>query len=66
MSREVQFSFATDEEKQEFETLAKNRGLTLSQFCRWCAYKYLRDRKANTAGNRTRRAAGARTSDSTP
>lgn len=40
MSLQVSFSFFTDAEKQEFEVLAASRGQTLSQFCRWCAYKY--------------------------
>jgi hypothetical protein len=65
MSREVQFSFSTEDEKKELEALARSRGLTLSQFARWCVYKYLRDRKANTAGNRSRRAARTPTSGST-
>jgi hypothetical protein len=66
MSREVCFSFSTQEEKQEFTILAARRGLTLSQFCRWCVYKYRRDRDANTAGARSRRASGTPASGSTP
>ncbi len=64
MSREVCFSFSTPEEKQEFAVLAAKRGLTLSQFCRWCVYKYRRDREANTAGTRARRAAATPAQDS--
>lgn len=63
MNRIVQFSFASAEDKGEFEVIAKRRGLTLSQFVRWCVYKYKRDRDANTAGNRSRRAAEGRTHD---
>lgn len=40
MSLQVSFSFPTDAEKQEFEALAKSKGLTLSQFVRWCLYRY--------------------------
>jgi hypothetical protein len=60
MNLGVSFSFPTHAEKQEFEKLAKSRGLSLSQFVRWCVYKYRRDREANTEGARARRAAGAR------
>ncbi len=53
----MQFSFASDEDKREFREMAARRGLTLSQFARWCIYKYRRDREANTAGAKARRGA---------
>jgi len=59
MSRVVQFSFASEKDKGEFKVIAGRRGLTLSQFVRWCVYKYKRDREANTAGNRSRRTSEA-------
>ncbi len=57
MSRKVEFSFASDEDKREFQQMAARRGLTLSQFVSWCVYKYRRDREANTAGTKARRGA---------
>jgi len=59
VGKEVSFSFKDEEERDRIEALARSRGLSLSQFCRWCVYKYLRDREINTAGNRSRRAAKA-------
>ena len=66
MSRVVSFSFDSENEKAEFGDLAKRRGLTLSQFIRWCVYKYRRDRDANTAGARSRRASGTPASEPPP
>ena len=48
---------ALEERTQEVGEMARRRGLTLSQFVRWCVYKYRRDREANTAGARARRGA---------
>ncbi len=66
MSRKVEVTFPTEEEKKQCEALAQSRGLTLPQFLRWCVYKYRRDREANTAGVRARRAAAVRSSETTP
>jgi 5-methylcytosine-specific restriction endonuclease McrA len=38
----VSFSFSDEAEKDQFEALAESRGLTLSQFARWCVYRYSR------------------------
>lgn len=65
MGREVSFSFDSEEERKKVEVLARKRGLRLSAFVRWCVYKYLRDREANTAGNLARRAKTAPGHDST-
>jgi len=65
MSREISFSFDDEEQKDMFRNIARNRGLTLSQFVRWCVFKYQRDREANSTGNRARRAAEMVTQDST-
>ena len=56
MGREVRFSFSTDAERQEFEVLARERGLSLSQFVRWCAYKYRMDCSNGAEASRAYRA----------
>lgn len=56
MGREVCFSFASDEEKQEFEALAASRGQTLSQLARWCLYKYRMDRSNGAEASKAYRA----------
>ena len=38
MSREVRFSFDSDEQKAEFEAYAKARGLSLSSFVKSAAF----------------------------
>jgi len=65
VSREVSFSFDSEDQKDVFRTMARKRGQTLSQFVRWCAFKYLRDREANSAGNRARRTLEAETGGNT-
>ena len=38
MSREVRFSFDTEEQKADFEAYAKARGLTISAFVKYAAF----------------------------
>ena len=40
MNREVSFSFDSEDQKDVFRTMARKRGQTLSQFARWCVFKY--------------------------
>lgn len=40
MSKTVSFSFATEEEKAEYEKYAKNKGMTLSAFVKMAVYHF--------------------------
>ena len=49
MSRKVEFSFDTDDQKSEFESYAKSKGFaSLSAFVRWAAFAI---RSKNRAGS---------------
>jgi len=56
VSRGVQFSFRSDAEKNAFQEIAEKRGQTLSQFVRWCTYKYRMDCVSGSEASKAYRA----------